>query len=100
MGPACRPPTADALAQPRGGSPTMPKETMTSRERWQAVLTRHKPDRIPTDYWATAEATTRIMRYLGCRTRRQMLTKLHVDYVVSVHPQYAGPRLPWNRDVF
>ena len=35
----------------------MPKETMTSRERWLAVLKHEKPDRIPMDYWATGEAT-------------------------------------------
>jgi len=27
----------------------MPKETMNLRDRWQAVLNREKPDRIPMD---------------------------------------------------
>jgi uroporphyrinogen decarboxylase len=78
----------------------MPNETMTPRERWLAVLRRQKPDRVPMDYWATPEATTRLMRRLGCRTRRQMLKKLHVDYVVGVGPRYVGPRLPRRADVF
>jgi len=30
---------------------------MTPRERWLAVLERRPPDRVPMDYWATAEAT-------------------------------------------
>ena len=34
----------------------MPKETMTPRERWLAVLNGEMPDRLPMDYWATGEA--------------------------------------------
>ena len=78
----------------------MPRETMTSRERWLAVLKRQKPDRIPTDYWATKEATAKLKMHLGCRTRRQMLNKLHVDYVVTVSPDYVGPTIGRNRDVY
>jgi len=73
---------------------------MTPRERWLAVLTRQQPDRVPMDYWATQEATSRLMRYLGCSDRRQMLKKLHIDAVVSVRPRYVGPRLPRGQDVF
>ena len=46
----------------------MPKETMTPRERWLAVLKRQKPDRVPTDYWSTKEATAKLKKHLGCRT--------------------------------
>jgi alpha-D-ribose 1-methylphosphonate 5-triphosphate synthase subunit PhnG len=28
---------------------------MTPRQRWLAILNRQSVDRIPTDYWATAE---------------------------------------------
>ena len=41
------------------------KESMTPKERWLAVLNREKPDRIPMDYWATGEATEKVMKYLG-----------------------------------
>jgi uroporphyrinogen decarboxylase len=78
----------------------MPKETMTPRERWQAVLRREKPDRIPMDYWGTDETTAFLTRHLGCRTRRQALEKLHVDFVVRAEAQYVGPRLPRLTDVF
>ena len=78
----------------------MPKETMTPRERWLAVLTRRKPDRVPMDYWTTDEAAKKLSRYLGCRTRRQALEKLHVDYVVTVAPKYCGPRLRPHTDVY
>lgn len=46
----------------------MPRETMTGKERWLAVLKRKKPDRIPMDYWATPEATEKLMKYLGLDT--------------------------------
>ncbi|HPW18375.1 MAG TPA: uroporphyrinogen decarboxylase family protein [Candidatus Aminicenantes bacterium] len=73
---------------------------MTSRERWRAVLTRGKPDRLPVDYWATPEFDRKLRARLGCRTRRQALDKLGVDYEVRLRPEYAGPRLAPGRDEF
>ncbi|MCK4759501.1 MAG: uroporphyrinogen-III decarboxylase-like protein, partial [Candidatus Aminicenantes bacterium] len=72
----------------------MRKETMTPRERWMAVLNRQKPDRVPMDYWATPEATEKIIAHLGCSSEREMLEKLHVDFVVEVKPAYMGPPVP------
>jgi len=73
---------------------------MTSRERWLALFARQKPDRVPTDYWATPELDRKLMRHLGCRTRRRMLDTLGVDYEVHLEPRYAGPRLPRMQDEF
>ena len=78
----------------------MPKETMTPRERWLAVLTRRQPDRVPMDYWATPEATEKLLKYTRSSDVHEMLQKLHVDYVVSVGPRYVGPPIPDDRDVF
>lgn len=78
----------------------MLKETMTPRERWLAVLTHQKPDRVPMDYWATDEFTARLLKHLGCASQREALAKLHVDFVVSVWPGYRGPALPPGTDVF
>ena len=78
----------------------MPKETMTPRERWLAVLDRREPDRVPMDYWATQEATAKVMKYLGCADERALFERLHIDRVVSVGPRYVGPALPRNTDVF
>lgn len=78
----------------------MRKETMTPRERWLAVLNRQRPDRVPMDYWATAEATEKIMAHLGCSSEREMLEKLRVDFVVEVKPSYAGPPVPELQDEF
>jgi uroporphyrinogen decarboxylase len=78
----------------------MPKEAMTPRERWLAVLQRRKSDRIPMDYWGTEETSARLRRHLGCRTIRQALKKLNVDFVIKLEPEYSGPRLARRTDVF
>jgi uroporphyrinogen decarboxylase len=78
----------------------MLKETMTPRERWLAVLRRQKPDRVPMDYWGTPETSAILRRHLGCRTIRQALERLHVDFVVKAVPEYTGPGLKRRTDVF
>lgn len=76
------------------------KETMTSRERWLAVLNHQEPDRIPMDYWATKELTAKLMKYLGCETEKALFENLHIDQVVTVQPRYIGPSFPEHIDVF
>lgn len=98
----------------------MPTETLTPRERWQAVLSRQTPDRVPMDYWSTPEFSARLVQHLGVNRLseaqllrefrdgsdlslallREALQKLHVDFVVTVGPEYAGPSLPERTDVF
>lgn len=78
----------------------MRKESMSPRERWLAVLKRQKPDRVPMDYWATPEATENLMKHLGCAKEREMLEKLHIDFVVKISPRYIGPKIPNQHDVF
>ncbi len=78
----------------------MPHETMTSRERWLAVLTRQTPDRAPMDYWATEEMSARLVGALGCEDLEEALTRLHVDRPLAVGPVYVGPPVPESYDVF
>jgi len=78
----------------------MPHETMTPRERWLAVLNHQTPDRIPMDYWATAEATEKILAHTGCADLREFFRKYHIDRPVGVGPRYVGPALPPKTDVF
>lgn len=104
----------------------MRKETMTPRERWQAVLNHEQPDRIPMDYWATPEFSARLLRHQGIsdaserklvqqftrgerdprrpnqarRLLRELLCFLRVDFVVGVGPKYTGPKLPPNTDIY
>jgi len=78
----------------------MPAETMTPRERWLAVLHHELPDRLPMDYWATHEATSKLMKHLGCATEAQLLERLHVDRPASVGPRYIGPSFPQGQDAY
>jgi uroporphyrinogen decarboxylase len=76
----------------------MPKETMTPRERWLAVLTRQTPDRVPMDFWATGEATHKLLAYLGCDADEAM-RRLHIDKPLAVGGRYVGPPPPEGEDV-
>ncbi|MFO7917899.1 MAG: uroporphyrinogen decarboxylase family protein [Anaerolineae bacterium] len=78
----------------------MPKETMTPRERWRAVLERKRPDRIPMDYWATDEAQEKLLTHLGLDSEREMLEWLHIDRPFTVTPRYVGPPIPEDEDVY
>lgn len=73
---------------------------MTPKERWLAVLKREQPDRMPMDYWATEEATQKLMAYLDCGDQWEMFEKLHIDGVVAVNPEYVGPPLAPAADMF
>lgn len=78
----------------------MPRETMTGRERWLAVLRREKPDRVPMDYWATPETNERLVRHLRCRDLDDALARLHIDAPCFVAGRYVGPPLPPDTDVY
>ena len=77
----------------------MPKETMTPRERWLAVLNHKLPDRVPTDYWSTAEAREKLLKHLGC-SLEEMFERLHIDRLASAGPDYIGPEPPPDTDIF
>jgi len=76
------------------------EDEMTPRERWLAVLRRRKPDRVPMDYWGTAEVTDSLMRYLVCRSRKELYERLHIDAVITVSPKYIGPPVPEDSDIY
>jgi len=75
-------------------------EYMTPKERWLAILRRRKPDRLPMDYWATGEVTERLMAYLGCKDKRSLFERLHLDTVITVGPKYIGPPIPEDSDIY
>ena len=76
----------------------MPKDKLTPRERWLAVLNREIPDRVPLDYWATGEATKKLMDHLGAKSFEEVQQRLHLDPIVMVGGRYVGPKLPENED--
>jgi len=78
----------------------MAKERLTPKERWLAVITHKLPDRVPLDYWATAEVTQRLRQYLNCSSWEGLLSRLHLDPVISVGPAYIGPPLPPGTDIY
>ena len=78
----------------------MPRETMTPRERWSAVLTGEKPDRVPMDYWATAEASAKLVELMGVADIGEALEKLHVDTPLSLSGRYVGPKPPKGRNIW
>lgn len=73
---------------------------MTPRERWLAVLNREQPDRIPMDYWATQEASGKLVEHLGVSTIDEALKQLHVDRPFTVSPVYAGPAGKDGADIY
>ncbi|MCL4694168.1 MAG: uroporphyrinogen-III decarboxylase-like protein [Candidatus Hydrogenedentes bacterium] len=77
----------------------MPKETMTPRERWLAVLNREEPDRVPMDIWATDEAWDRLCAHVGC-DREDVCRTLHIDLPVTLQPRYVGPPLRADEDMW
>ncbi|MDO8587036.1 MAG: uroporphyrinogen decarboxylase family protein [Armatimonadota bacterium] len=77
----------------------MPKETMTPRERWLAVLNRQTPDRAPMDYTATPEATEKLLKHLGCDWD-EMIRGLHIDMRCGVGGNYVGPPPPEGLDIW
>jgi len=78
----------------------MPKESMTPRERWLALLEHRLPDHVPTDYWATDEAHAMLKAHLGIADDRALLRRLHIDRPFTVTPRYTGPPLTSDEDVF
>ncbi|NUQ64833.1 MAG: uroporphyrinogen-III decarboxylase-like protein [Pirellulales bacterium] len=67
---------------------------MTSRERWLALLSRERPDRIPTDYQATPEVTARLLRDLDCADEPALWKRLHIDRRKILEPKWKLPHHP------
>jgi uroporphyrinogen decarboxylase len=65
---------------------------MTPRERWMAVISGQKPDRVPCDFWGTAEITARLMRDLDCPTERALWDRLGMDKCIYLGPPHPGAR--------
>ena len=76
------------------------KETMTSRERWLAVMRRERADRVPVDFEATGEAVQELLGHLGLPDLDTFLRRYHIDRPVCVEPRYVGPPLPSATDEF
>ena len=67
---------------------------MTPRERWLALLAGEGPDRVPTDYRATAEVTARLCRDLRCADGEELYRRLHIDGLRDIHARRTTDRHP------
>ncbi|MCX6621802.1 MAG: uroporphyrinogen-III decarboxylase-like protein [Acidobacteria bacterium] len=61
---------------------------MTPRERWQAMIDGRPMDRVPCDYWGTAEITRQLLADLQCRTEREMWDALGIDKCIFLAPPH------------
>ncbi len=71
---------------------------MNSKERVLAVISHNKVDRIPSDYWATSEVTTELMKYFSMNSAMKLWDKLHIDKIVGVSAEYIGPSVEQGTD--
>ena len=77
----------------------MPRESMTAKERYLAVLNREKADRVPMEWRATGEVGEMLVRHLGC-SMEDAFDRLHIDRLVGVHPSYVGPPIEPGYDLY
>ena len=68
------------------------KVSMTPRERWMALFQGKRPDRVPCDYWGTAEITARLKHDLDCGTDLDLWRRLGVDKCVMLGARHPRAR--------
>jgi uroporphyrinogen decarboxylase len=66
---------------------------MTSRERVFSILRHEEADRLPFDFWGTAEAVDKLKQYMKKETKEEVLDALDVDLRYIEGPRYIGPKL-------
>ena len=71
---------------------------MTPRQRWLSLLKGKSADRIPTDYQATDEVTTRLLRDLDCADEAALWRRLCVDKRTIVEPKWKLGHHPDDPD--
>ncbi len=63
---------------------------MNSKQRVRAALEGREPDRLPVDYWATSEVTSRLIAETGAAGEEDLLAGLGVD-LRYLSAAYVGP---------
>lgn len=71
---------------------------MTARQRVLTALAHRAPDRVPRDYWATAEVTTRLREHFGLPDTEALLRQLGIDLRYVEGPAYVGQALRRHED--
>lgn len=68
------------------------------RDRVMAALERREVDRIPIDYWANEEVTSRLLEHFGLVDKEALLQRLQVDLRYVMGPSYAGQQFRSHPD--
>ena len=74
------------------------------------MLNGGRADRVPCDYWATAEVTRRLLGELGCASERELWEALDIDKCVFLAPKHPRAKEDtwhitslfsvWNIEIF
>ena len=72
---------------------------MDSRERVFLALDHQEPDRIPVDFWISNGMLRKLEGALGI-SKEQFLDNHDVDFRYIAGPEYAGPALDGNTDIW
>jgi len=64
---------------------------MDSRTRVARALSHREPDRVPIDYWASPEVTTRLLNRFNFASKEELLQHFGVDFRYIDGPAYIGP---------
>lgn len=64
--------------------------SVNHRERVMTALSHQPPDRLPRDYWATAEVTARLLEHLGLPDRESLLRHFDIDLRTVEGPACVG----------
>jgi len=76
------------------------KQILSSPERVRVALAHREPDRVPIDFWATAEVKASLRRRLGLADDEALLRHFGVDFRVIAGPRDAGPQRPAGEDIW
>jgi uroporphyrinogen decarboxylase len=71
---------------------------MDSRERVFRALRHEEPDRVPRDFWATAETYAKLCRRLALPAADAVLDRFDIDIRYIEGPRYLGPKLRGHPD--
>lgn len=66
---------------------------MNSKERVFTIVNHNETDRVPFDYWASPEVTSRLLKELGLNNEEELLKYLDVDLRYIRGPSYAGQEM-------
>ncbi len=71
---------------------------VTARQRAREALSHREPDRVPVDFWSTAETDARLLEHMGLANREELLEAFAVDFRYIAGPEYTGPPVQIHDD--